>query len=56
MEALRRARYKFPGSQKIIVSKKWGFTNVARGGVFEVERREEGGAVSTGVTLFRLID
>ena len=27
-EALRRARYKFPGRQKIIVSKKWGFTNV----------------------------
>jgi large subunit ribosomal protein L10e len=26
-EALRRARYKFPGRQ-IIVSKKWGFTNV----------------------------
>ena len=29
-EALRRARYKFPGRQKIIVSKKWGFTDVAR--------------------------
>ena len=28
MEALRRARYKFPGRQKIIISKKWGFTNV----------------------------
>jgi len=28
MEALRRSRYKFPGRQKIIVSKKWGFTNV----------------------------
>ena len=27
-EALRRARYKFPGRQKIIVSRKWGFTNV----------------------------
>ncbi|KAL5476551.1 RPL10_1 [Sanghuangporus weigelae] len=27
-EALRRARYKFPGRQKIIVSKNWGFTNV----------------------------
>lgn len=30
IEALRRARYKFPGRQKIIVSKKWGFTNVAK--------------------------
>jgi len=30
-EALRRARYKFPGRQKIIISRKWGFTNVNRG-------------------------
>lgn len=30
MEALRRARYKFPGRQKIIVSKKWGFTSVQK--------------------------
>ncbi|KAF8328199.1 60S ribosomal protein L10 [Cantharellus anzutake] len=28
VEALRRARYKFPGRQKIIISKKWGFTKV----------------------------
>jgi len=28
IEALRRARYKFPGRQKIVLSKKWGFTNV----------------------------
>jgi len=28
IEGLRRARYKFPGRQKIVVSKKWGFTNV----------------------------
>ncbi|MCV2423732.1 hypothetical protein LNV47_24420 [Paucibacter sp. DJ4R-1] len=28
IEALRRARYKFPGRQKIIISRKWGFTNV----------------------------
>jgi len=26
IEALRRAKYKFPGRQKIVVSKKWGFT------------------------------
>jgi len=25
-EALRRAGYKFPGRQKIVISKKWGFT------------------------------
>ncbi|KDN45292.1 putative RPL10-60S large subunit ribosomal protein L10 [Tilletiaria anomala UBC 951] len=30
MEALRRARYKFAGRQKIIISKKWGFTNMDR--------------------------
>ena len=29
-EALRRARYKFPGRQKIIESRKWGFTQVNR--------------------------
>lgn len=26
VEALRRAKFKFPGRQKIVVSKKWGFT------------------------------
>jgi large subunit ribosomal protein L10e len=26
IEALRRAKFKFPGRQKIVVSKKWGFT------------------------------
>ncbi|KAK9459839.1 60S ribosomal protein uL16 [Lipomyces oligophaga] len=30
IEALRRARYKFPGQQKIIISKKWGFTSLDR--------------------------
>ncbi|ESW33220.1 hypothetical protein PHAVU_001G052700 [Phaseolus vulgaris] len=29
-EALRRAKFKFPGRQKIIVSKKWGFTKFSR--------------------------
>merc|ERR1712118_99031 len=26
VEALRRAKFKFPGRQKIVISKKWGFT------------------------------
>ena len=26
IEALRRSKFKFPGRQKIFVSKKWGFT------------------------------
>merc|ERR1711959_790937 len=30
LEALRRAQYKFPGRQKIIISKKWGFTSLTR--------------------------
>lgn len=30
IEALRRCKYKFPGRQKIIVSKKWGFTKLSR--------------------------
>ncbi|ODV85705.1 hypothetical protein CANARDRAFT_198072 [[Candida] arabinofermentans NRRL YB-2248] len=30
IEALRRARYKFPGQQRIIISKKWGFTSLNR--------------------------
>ena len=30
MEALRRAKYKFPGRQKIIISRKFGFTSVDR--------------------------
>ncbi|GAU41408.1 hypothetical protein TSUD_244930 [Trifolium subterraneum] len=29
-EALRRAKFKFPGRQKIIVSRKWGFTKFDR--------------------------
>ncbi|KAM0953837.1 putative ribosomal protein L10e [Dioscorea sansibarensis] len=29
-EALRRAKFKFPGHQKIIVSRKWGFTKFNR--------------------------
>jgi len=39
MEALRRARYKFPGRQKIIVSKKWGFTSLDRAD-YEALRKE----------------
>ena len=30
IEALRRAKFKFPGRQKIYVSKKWGFTKFER--------------------------
>ncbi|RKP20256.1 ribosomal protein L10e [Rozella allomycis CSF55] len=30
IEALRRAKYKFPGFQKVIVSNKWGFTPLTK--------------------------
>jgi large subunit ribosomal protein L10e len=30
IEALRRAKYKFPGRQKILISRKWGFTPLDR--------------------------
>lgn len=30
VEALRRSMYKFPGRQKVIVSKNWGFTPLRR--------------------------
>jgi large subunit ribosomal protein L10e len=30
IESLRRAKYKFPGRQKIIVSNKWGFTKLTK--------------------------
>merc|ERR1712130_132772 len=30
IEGLRRARYKFPGQQRIIISEKWGFTPLDR--------------------------
>ncbi len=30
LEALRRCKFKFPGQQKIIISRKWGFTKLGR--------------------------
>jgi len=46
LEALRRSRYKFPGSQKIIVSKKWGFTKLDRADF--VQARSEGKILNDG--------
>ena len=40
IEALRRSQYKFPGRQKIIVSKNWGFTPLRRDEY--LEKRAEG--------------
>lgn len=41
IEALRRARYKFPGRQKIIVSKKWGFTPLDRADYEELKANKQ---------------
>ena len=30
MEALKRAKAKFPGRQKVVTSNKWGFTKLSR--------------------------
>jgi large subunit ribosomal protein L10e len=40
MEALCRACYKFPSRQKIIVSKKWGFTNVTKGDYLKLKEKK----------------
>ncbi len=50
IEALRRARYKFPGRQKIIISKKWGFTQVAKQ---EYEKLKENKQVLQWVSVNR---
>ena len=46
IEALRRSQYKFPGRQKIVVSKKWGFTSLDRDEY--VRRRQMGEVKSDG--------
>ena len=49
IEALRRAKFKFPGRQKIMKSNKWGFTKFDRE-VF-VKGRKEGWIVADGVSV-----
>mmetsp|Transcript_18310 Transcript_18310/g.31341 ORF Transcript_18310/g.31341 Transcript_18310/m.31341 type:complete len:94 (-) Transcript_18310:255-536(-) len=51
-EALRRAKFKFPGRQKIITSRNWGFTNFVRDDF--VQWRREGRLENDGVNA-RLI-
>uniref|UniRef100_A0A0D3HJQ5 Uncharacterized protein n=2 Tax=Oryza TaxID=4527 RepID=A0A0D3HJQ5_9ORYZ len=46
-EALRRAKFKFPGRQKIIHSRKWGFTKFTREEY--VKLKAEGRIMSDGV-------
>jgi len=46
LEALRRSQYKFPGRQKIIVSKNWGFTPLRREEY--MEKKESGKVLVDG--------
>eukprot|EP00877_Chromochloris_zofingiensis_P001541 jgi/Chrzof1/11388/Cz05g34280.t1 len=46
-EALRRAKFKFPGRQKIVASRNWGFTSMVREDF--MAWRREGRLVNSGV-------
>ena len=54
IEALRRSKYKFAGRQKIFVSKKWGFTKLARADY--ITARDEGRIVPDGAGIKYLND
>jgi len=49
MEALRRAKYKLPGRQRLCVSENWGFTKLKRP-IYE-EYKKEGRLMKDGVTV-----
>jgi len=46
LEALRRAKYKFPGRQNIVVSSRWGFTQYQRADY--IRARDEGRLIDMG--------
>ena len=47
VESFRRAKFKFPGRQKIVVSKKWGFTKFKRDEYLEY--KSEGRLLEQGI-------
>jgi len=49
LEALRRAKYKFPGRQRICLSENWGFTKLKRERYEELE--QEGRLVKDGINV-----
>jgi len=49
LEALRRAKYKFPGRQRLCVSDNWGFTKLTRARYAEL--KEEGRLVKDGINV-----
>jgi large subunit ribosomal protein L10e len=57
IEALRRAKYKFPGRQKIFVSKMWGFSNISKEnieGFKKLEKISEDRKIITNGSYFLL--
>ena len=48
-EALRRSKFKFPGRQKIFVSRKFGFTHLIKSDYYRLEK--EGKIVTDGVNV-----
>jgi large subunit ribosomal protein L10e len=52
LEAFRRAKNKFPGRQRIIVSNKWGFTQLTR---LEFQKRWAEGTIKSDGSSIRLI-
>lgn len=49
MEALRRAKYKFPGRQRLCASENWGFTKIKRERYEELKK--EGRLVKDGINV-----
>ena len=49
VQAMRRSKYKFPGQQKIFVSRKWGFTQLDKEDY--IARRDDGDVVKDGAYL-----
>jgi large subunit ribosomal protein L10e len=49
LEGLRRAKFKFPGKQKIVVSRNWGFTSYDR--LTYIQGRQEKWLVPDGITV-----
>tara|TARA_B110000285_G_C14946872_1_gene524766 strand:+ start:521 stop:826 length:306 start_codon:yes stop_codon:yes gene_type:complete len=48
-EALRRAKFKFPGRQKIFVSRKFGFTNLIKADFYRLQK--EGKIIPDGLNV-----
>ena len=48
-EALRRSKFKFPGRQKIFVSRKYGFTKLIKADFYRLQK--QGKIISDGVSV-----